>query len=534
MAQAEMDITEYWSAFLRRKWYLIVPTIICAGVAMYIAYNLPAIYRSTTLILVEQQRISSAYVTPTDATPFEQRLSTIKQQVMSRTNLEKIIDDFKLYQDDANNSMRGSFKKIFKFLERLGLVAALNPTKEEAIEAMRSDIRVDVIGGGRNGGGEAFRISYTGKDPYLIMQVTNTLASLFIEENLKIKEQYAEGTTEFLIKELESAKQELEVQEAALSKFKQRRMGALPGQLEPNLRTLDRLQIELQSINESLKNAEDRKAFLEEQLNLATSVAPASGRGETVTTYNSLDEELAALQKKLAELLSYYTENYPDVIFIKNRIQSIEEELAKTDKVSDKPESAKTGDNITSEKTDNIPSSARGSKIYMELQAIKMRISMLKGRETKVLQRIKVFEKRVEATPTNEQKLIDLNRDYGITLQNYQTLLEKKLNARLAENLEKKQKGARFRVVDPANLPEKPFKPNRPKIISAGAAAGAGIGFGFIFLLEFLNPAFRRPEDFAGVLDEPVLAVIPGFIAKAGKESKKKLRVISGSKKQRA
>ena len=143
------------------------------------------------------------------------------------------------------------------------------------------------------------------------------------------------------------------------------------------------------------------------------------------------------------------------------------------------------------------------------------------------------YEKRVEAIPVNEQMLTDLNRDYEISLQNYQSLLQKKLNSRLAENLEKKQKGERFRIIDPANLPEKPYKPNVTKLVFMGVGAGAGLGLGIVLLLEFLNPAFRKEEDFEGVIDIPVLSTIPAFSEKRIKKAakiEKKLRVLRGGK----
>jgi polysaccharide chain length determinant protein (PEP-CTERM system associated) len=503
MDQSQNEFFGYLEMFLRRKWILILSIILGTAIAAFIAYNAPAYYRSTTFILVEQQKIPEAYVTPTDTTPFEQRLSTIQQQVMSRTNLENIIKDFNLYGKGGNEN-----KLLQKVQSAMGIKIVSKPTMESIVEKMREDIEIEVLGATRGSGGDAFRISYTGSAPDITMRVTNTLASLFIEENLKIKEQYAEGTSEFLAKELEKAKDDLEAQEVSIRKFKEKRMGALPEQLDANLRTLDRLQLELQSVTESFRNSQDRKTMLEEQINLiATGAAPAQVASPL--------EELTRLKSELAALLSVYTDSYPDVIIARNRVKEFEEQMSGSEQDGAAEDVGPSA----------VAAQIQNREVYANLSEVKSQISMLKARETRIRRQIMMHEKRVEDTPANEQRLTDLTRDYEITFRNYQSLLEKKLNAKLAQNLEKRQKGARFRVVDPANLPEKPFKPNRPMIILFGVMGGGGVGAGLILLLEFLNPAFRKPEDFIGVLDQPVLVSIPIFTVGRRNRSVKRTKV---------
>lgn len=255
MEQSYKNIYDYIEIFYRRKWMLIIPMLLGTMIAAFIAYTLPPYYHSSTLILVEQQQVPEGYVIPTDTTPMVQRLNTISQQIMSRTNLEKIITDFNLYKGGAKDN------PLAKILGWFGQGKITKPLKEDLIESMKKGIEIKVIGGSGGKGGDAFSISYGGENPYITMQVTNALASLFIEENLKIREEYVEGTSEFLVNELGKAKQELEEQEKAIRMFKEKYIGSLPQQLEANLRTLDRLQLELQSVDASLKNAEDRKFF---------------------------------------------------------------------------------------------------------------------------------------------------------------------------------------------------------------------------------------------------------------------------------
>lgn len=510
------DFKEQIEPIVKRKWMIIIPAILGTVISAAIAYNLPKSYHSKTLIIVEQQQVPEQYVTPTEATPVGQRLNTIRQQIMSRTNLEKIIENFNLYKNDNE----GPVDRLFL---RYGIAKKSVPGKEQRVEKMRRDIEVTVIGGSHNGGGDAFSISYTGKDPYTTMEVTNRLASMFINENLKIREQSVEGTSEFINSELESAKMDLEKQEKALREFKERHMGALPNQIDANLRTLDRLQLELQSVRENIKNSLDRKMLLEEQL---TAVSDSAAPYETnlYQLKGPLTSQLKKLRNELDALRSVYKDNYPDVIIARKRIKEIEKKL------TSEPEKNDFTDIQVSWRDDRTD---RFSQIYAELKTLDSQIDIMKKRENRIKDQIGLYEKRVEDTPANEQLLADIRRDYEISLQNYQSLLEKKLNARLAENLEKRQKGERFRVIDPANLPESPYKPDVRKIMLLGLVVGAGIGIGLVFLREYTNPVFRKNEDFDGIFPQPVLAAIPKYSAKttlSDFKKGKKLKIIRGGK----
>ena len=486
------DINNYLETVWRRKWLFKLPAVLFSMVSVYVAYELPSFYRSTTVILVEQQQIPEAYVTPTDRTPFGRRLQTIRQQILSKPRLEKIINDLNLYRG-------GRDRLSTRIKKALGIQkASATPSREAIIEGMTKDIEINVIGGQR---GDAFSISYVGTDPYTVMQVSSTLASLFIEENLKVREQYAEGTSEFLANELENAKKVLEAQEIAVRSFKEKFMGGLPQQLETNLRALDRLQLDIQNVRSDIKSAEDRKILLEAQLSQLSYDATGGGTGVFV---DPLAAELSRLQYDLSTLLANYKETYPDVITARRRINEIKAQMSKPG------EKASSEDNQPNELAASSPD-VLNPVAYNNLVTVKSQLASLKLREADILKQMAFFEKRVEDTPAIEQKFADLRRDYDISLSNYQTLLGKKLQAKLSENLEKRQKGERFTVVDPANLPERPFKPNRPVVALMGPFFGMGMGVGIVLLIEFLNPAFRKPEDFEDIIKLRVLSTIPEF-----------------------
>lgn len=455
MVQKGLTLQDLVELLLRRKWWLILIFMTGTTIAVAISYLLPPLYRSSTLILVERQKVPEAYVKPTVTSTIEDRLSTISQQIMSRRNLEKIIEESHLYQKEKATLSR-----------------------EEILDQMRKNIEVRVMGK------DAFTVAYMGSDPRTVMGVTNTLASLFIEENLKVREQQAEGTSEFLVSELAEAEKELEKQEKDLKEFKGKYMGALPQQMDANLRTLDRLQLELQSINETLRNAEDRKIFYEKQL----------AEGNADTDPDQLQAKLARLKMELSRLQAEFKENYPDIILLKKQISETEMQL-------------KQG-SVSSESSGQAPD-IQSQRLNAQLQMTNSEIKSLRERQKRTMAMIKEYEKRVEDTPANEQKLLSLTRDYEMSQKNYQSLLEKKLNAKISENLEKRQKGEQFRIVDPADLPEKPYKPDRLRIILFGIFLSGGAGIGSIFLVEQMNPSFKKPEDLSGVINLPVLAIIP-------------------------
>ncbi len=490
MERREKEIKDYIEVLLSRKWLFIIPFLLSTATGAFIAYTSPPLYRSTTLILVEGQKVPEDYVKPTVTTSVRERLRTITQQIMSRTKLERIIEEFGLYPYRPS--------RVALFMKRLGFEGwDRPPTKDELVARMRRDIEVEVVGN-RNRV-DAFKLSYIGPDPETAMKVTNALASLFIEENLKVREEYAEGTLDFLAGELERAREELKRQEQLIREFKQRHMGALPEQLDANLRTLDRLQMELQSTRESLRRAEDQRIVLQERL--AELQGADDGEVEVV---DPLEEELYQLRRQLVVLRSMYKETYPDVQLVKARIEEIEGIL----------ESRKGQGEIQPVGPEREERMRTIEDVKTELRLLQGEIEALKRRERELMKEIEKYEARVEETPANEQRLAELLREYSILQQNYQSLLEKRLEARLSTNLEKKQKGEQFRVLDPANLPESPFKPDRRKILLMGMMAGVGLGLGLVYGMEYLKPVFRKEEDFIGLVDVPVIATIPRFSKK--------------------
>jgi len=508
-------VRDYLGMIWRQKIWIILPLIGGILIAGILIVKLPKIYRSTTLILVEAQKVPEEYVKSAVSGTVEGRLSTIQQQIMSRSLLERIINKFELYPKNSEKVVT-----------------------EEAIGAMRNNIEVRTTLA-RNNNIEAFSISFQGKDPLMVMNVTNELASLFIEENLKIREQLVEGTTEFLDNELKNLKETLERQEARIGEFKRTYMGELPQQLEANLRSLDRIQSDLLATQLSIRSAQDRKLVLEKTIELTRQrIEKAANQDREVDDHLLLESGIAPptaerppsplmlklIQKKLdlANLQTEYKETYPDIVMLKREIQELEDQVALTEmsEAGTLPEGLKDPGQSTQNTPKKAPlrmpigfelERAQIAESQRQIQAIDLELNSLKERERGLQRQIQLYEKRVESVPAREQELAVLERDYENIKKNYQALLDKKLNAKIAENLEKRQKGEQFRILDPANLPEKPFKPEPLQIAFLGIAGGLGVGVALAFIREKLDSSIRKPEEVERITAVPVLASIPDF-----------------------
>lgn len=515
MEQKPFGIHDYVAIGLRRKWYLILPLIICV-IGSYGVYRyLPKIYRASTLILVQPQSVPESYVRPTITESVVSRLSTISQEILSRTRLEKVIEEFNLYPDLRKKA-----------------------TKEEVIDTMRRAIEVKVQEPRRTGRDTAtnsFTISFEGDIPQTVMQVTNKLASLFIEENLKVRETQAERTSEFITKELTALEELLKKKEQEIRNFKERSMGQLPQQLDANLRILERLQDQLKTANENIRAAEDRSIVLQNQIEMLKKREPLQTareiRRDSATGRESLALEripedpliiqLNQLKRDLNSALSKYKETHPDVVDLRKRINNLEPKVQEILQNQETEREARLRQLRAQQETSVVenlpppmpdPETRRLLTQYTEqYNSVVLEVKRLREEEKELKQQIAFYQKRIEETPRREQELTLLTRDYDLVKANYQSLLEKKMQAQMAENLERKQQGEQFKVLDPARLPEKPVKPDRNKILLIGFFIGFALGVGLTWFRESLDRSFHTVSDVENYLGISVIATLPNL-----------------------
>ena len=474
---------------LRRRWWIIATFCFSMIVGIYLAFTLPKIYRAETLILIQPQKVPANYVQSV-STDIGSRIDTMSQQVLSRSNLEKIIEDFNLFSEPE-------YKKMFM---------------EDKIEGLRERVSFDLIQRDRRRDADAFSISFEGRDPEKVMRITNALTSYIISENLRVRENQAVGTSDFLDEELNSIRKQLVVQEEKLKDYRGKYMGGLPEQLESNLRVLDRLQEQLSAKQASIRDAKNRLVMLENQISeypgLVNRGARLGADGSVVVdSGESLNPQQAKAQ--LAYLETRYTEKHPDVIRLKKIISDFEKEKGKD-----------AGDG--SGESPFVPANST-----LQIEEVKAEVKTYAADISNLMAQIRVYQKRVEDTPKREQEFLSTRRDYENIKETYNSLLNRQLEAEIAVNMEKKQKGEQFRILDPARLPEKPISPDMKKLFLLSLAAGLGIGCGLVFLLEHLNTSFRRPEDVESYLGLSVLATLPLICHEKDKRRQKTNQIFS-------
>jgi polysaccharide chain length determinant protein (PEP-CTERM system associated) len=445
-------ISEYIEILRNRIWYIVIPFIlIAAGTSVYTIFA-PRQYKASTLVLVSPQRIPEAFVQATVTSKVEERLQSIAQEVLSRTRLEQIIGEMRLYQKEQKTRSR-----------------------DEVVALMQKDIKIELPTKKEESKGY-FTIGYVGRDPNIVATVANRLASQFIEENLKIREQQAVGTTEFLATEMAASKVKLDELETAVTQYKKRYMGELPEQRDSNIKILEQLQNQYQRVGESLRAAQDRKLFLQRQMSdmelLITSQGTAGygkeGRlssGKSSYLQKETDSPFPVSEKKgpeesqkdyltklLEELRMKYTEKHPDVIATKKKLADIETKKD-TREVKDTKEA----------KEEKEPYDVKKDLRYRELQnqlaMTDREIARFAEDERNISGQINKYRARIEQTPTREQDMAALLREHQSTKETYERLQKKSQDAQQAENLEKRQKGEQFRIIDPARTPQKPFSP---------------------------------------------------------------------------
>ncbi len=487
LGNRELRIDDYIAILRRRLWVIVIPAVLGPALALAYSLKLHDRYTSSTLVLVEQQKVPESYVRSVVTDELNQRLVTMQEQILSRTRLQPIIEKFGLYKAEAGQA-----------------------STEDLVAQLRGSIRVTPVQpmlGTRENGLPGFTISFMADNPQLAQRVCAEITSMFMEENLKVREQRAEGTTEFLAKQLEEAKRKLDEQDARLAAFKQRYVGQLPGQEQTNLNILMGLNTQLDAVNQALSRAQQDKTYMESLLSQQLAVWKASKEANAPDT---LEKQLATLQSQLFTLEARYTPDHPDVIKAKNDIAQLKKKIDEAGAtVKDKPAvETQAATRIEPPQIQQL----RG-QIYL----VEQNMGERSAEQERLREQIKTFQARVQLSPVIEQQYKELTRDYQTALDFHNSLLAKKNESEMATDLEKRQQGEQFRVMDPPNLPERPTFPNRQMIALYGLGGGLALGLSLALVLEMRDKCLRNERDVEFYLQLPTLALVPSIGVTKGK-----------------
>lgn len=487
------DVQRYLGIVRRRHLQFLIPLFVGWAVVWGASWVLPPRYQSTTLILVEQPTMPKDYVTPNVSDNLQERMQSITQQILSRTRLLHIIDQFDLYASEH---------------------AQRSP--DQKVERMRKDIDIELVRDARNQI-TAFNVAYSSREPNLAQRVTSELTNLFINENLEVRQQQSEDTTKFLEDQLETARKTLSDQEEKIRQFKGQHVGELPTQVGSNLQILAGLQAQLQNDEDALNTAKQQRVYLETLLNQYRSLqgAPKSSGATANIGLPAIDEELQKLRAQLADLRSHYTERHPDV-------RKLKQQIADTEKTRDqivadlKAKASAPADPDTATTTADPSTIADASSPMVQLQgqmqANRVEIANRERSVADLKNKVIDYQARLNQEPVREQQLADLTRGYEQSKANYDDLLKKKNESAMATSMELLQQGERFRIIDPPSLPVKPEFPNRLKFCGIGLGIGIALGVVVAGAFEMMDDRIHDEKELQKLLPVAVISEIPTVV----------------------
>jgi protein tyrosine kinase modulator len=473
----------------RRKTLALVPFVLVLVATASLAWFLPSLWTARAVIMVDRQQIPEAFVRSTVSSDIESRLLTLSQDILSRARLTETIDHFNLYP---------------KLRRRV--------SADELVERMRRDIRIQLNEDegdrrARDARTSTFSVTYAATDPGVAMQVANRLASHYIADNGQLRERQARGTSDFLESQLAEVRKKLADQEAKITQFKERYLGELPEQREANLRTLDRLQSELQMAQESHRRAVEQRQFMTQTLaDLQQSgalVDPAAGAAGPPPS--STTARLVLLRQELAQLLTKYNDKYPDVAYLKDEIAQLEAKAREEQFAAASPGPKRQVKNPTR----LLPTNSYVANMMNELDRANVDVKAGTEQIANLQRQMALYQRRIENTPKREHELGLITRDYDTTKELFRSLLAKRGEAGIATELEQRQQGEVFRILDPARLPERPVGPNRLRLFAIGLVLALGASGAAVVLAENVDTSFRRVDEVRARVGVPVLSTIP-------------------------
>jgi polysaccharide chain length determinant protein (PEP-CTERM system associated) len=486
----ELSFEDYLAIVRRRHWLIIIPMILAAIGGYVLSIYLPKKYISHTTILVEQPIVPDSYVRPVVSEDLNQRLASMKEQILSRTRLQQLVDQFSLYRNDVRRA-----------------------PMEELVERLRKSITVtpmDPMAGTRSLQLPGFSVDVTMGEPRLARQICTEISSMFMEQNLHVRQQQAEDTTQFLAKQLEEAKGKLDDQDAKLAAFQSRHIGELPDDEKSNLTLLMGMTPRVEAATQALNQAQQDKAFTE---SLLSQQLTASDSSKEIKDSLTPEQQLRHLQNQLHSLQGHYTEIHPDIVRLKNDIAELQQKL----EVASVHDQAQPNDENGQGVRVAINEPPEKRQLRARLQQIDLTIRQRASEREKLQGQIKILESRVQSSPMVQQEFKALTRDHQTALDFYNDLLKKRNESQMATELERRQQGEQFRVMDPPSLPEKPSFPNPPLFGLGGLGAGLVMGLGMALMFEFQNKSMWTKEDAEFYLREPILALIPSIESTARK-----------------
>jgi polysaccharide biosynthesis transport protein len=498
MQEPKMWGTEdYWAMLRRQRWVILAAAFVCWLLVWGVSWLLPSSYESDAVVQIQQQQVSPKLVEPNSLETTGAQLEAVREQVLNPSSLQGIIDSNHLYPRNH------------------GVLALFQPS--DPVQKMEKDIQVSYFQAEQKNSNQTtltdFQISYTAPSPEVAQVVDRELTNLFVTQNNTNQLQTSQTTTSFLKTEVGDAQNELNQQEVKVKEFKAQHMGELPDQVQGNLQVLSGLQQELENNERALSGAREQRLYLESIVQQYQTAQSDLGTGDSAVAPSTLDTQLKDLEMQLAQERSQYTDNYPDVIALKDQIAKTKElkkqsenEIAAERKSDSEKASGTLSPGTATEVQNGSPTPMM--QIESQLKSNQLQIQSLQAGEKNIEAKIDQYQVRLEAAPKVEQELSEISRGYTEASSNYDTLRQKWQDSELASNFPQGQQGL-YSIASPPTFPVAPSAPNHLLISLAGLGAGIAIGLGLGLLWEFTNVRIYKESDLEGVVSARVLVGIP-------------------------
>ena len=477
-----LNAEDYLTILKRRGWIVLIPLILLPILSTAYSYTIAPQYLSQTLVLVESQKVPDNLVKPVISSDLDSRLASMKEQILSRSSLQPIIERYNLYPE----------KKY---------------TLDDRIDLARKNVDIKTIAAeGAHSGLPGFFISFKAGEARTAQLVCSDITTLFTGENQKAREEATQGTTDFIKSQLGDAKRNLDDQDAKLAQFERQYMGRLPDESSPNVNMLTSLNTQLEAATQALGRMEQDRAYTQSLLAQAQAAEPPPSVGSVngpspTLALEKAQSALQVLQSQRTELLSHYTADYPDVISVDRRIA---EERAQIARLAAAPVAPVVAPSSTGTRYD----SPAVQQLRAQLRSAEMGIQSKRQEQGQIQRNVAMYQDRIQSSPVVEQQYKEVTRDHETAQAFYNTLLSKMNDANMASDLEKRQQGEQFRVMDAANLPDSPFSPKRSVFLMGGLFAGLIVGLAIVAFLEYKDTALRTERDVWAFTQLPTLAVI--------------------------
>ncbi|MEW5802587.1 MAG: GNVR domain-containing protein [bacterium] len=519
---------------VRCKWWFIIPLSCISALSLVIALVLPDIFMSKATILIENQSIPQVFVSSPVTSYAEQRIQTITQEVMSRSRILSLMRKYDLF------SQKRKYLSIDTLIEKIRHRIAIETINAEIHHQEQNRPTLLTI---------AFSLSFQDEDPRKAQAVANEISSYYLEKNLESREKHIQSTTKFLDEQLKDTKGELDNLQRQIAEFRQEHLEELPDFMNFNIQKIEKLNNELRSITIEIRSLENQKIPLKHRIALLNphesgrTISPRErltqleleraqllsqysgkhplvkanmretailnekrqtqtlpGSGQTLDNQaqdNQTLDRLKELEIKLIELKSQYSPQHPSVKELTKEIDTLQDEFQKSQQQTD----VDTSEDLEATNPSYVALKA-------ELERIDMSIASLEVEKLDLEKMAQDIEEKLRTMPSVAARFNELDRDYQSAKMHYNEIMEKLLSARISQGMEEEQLGERFTVVEPAFLPDKPYKPNRILIMVLGVLIGCGLAIFLVTLHEFTDENIRDCNTLEAITGIPVLASI--------------------------